>query len=56
MNDYIKVDHIATDRLIVELERRAREEPGAWTHEQQRRVWTLAQSFLPQPKEKSNAG
>lgn len=54
MSDYIKVDHIATDRLIAELERRAREEPGAWTPKQQRQVWVLAQSFLP--KAKTNEG
>lgn len=54
MNDYIKVDHIATDRLIAELERRAREEPGAFTPKQTRQLWLLAQSFLP--KGKSNEG
>lgn len=50
MDDYIKVDHIATDRLIAELERRARDEPGAFTPRQTRQLWVLAQSFLPVPK------
>lgn len=47
MNDYIKVDHISTDRLIQELERREREEPGAWTGQQQRRIWQLASKLNP---------
>jgi len=47
MDDYIKVDHIATDRLLAELERRAKEEPGAWTWNQTERIRQLAKALDP---------
>lgn len=48
-DDYIKVDHISTDRLLAELERRQREESGSWTARQALRVKELAEKLNPPP-------
>lgn len=42
MTDYVKVDHVSTQVLIAELERRQRDEPGSWTADQERRVKEMA--------------
>lgn len=47
MPDYVKVDHISTEVLIAELERRQREEPGSWTPAQERRLKALASKLQP---------
>lgn len=45
--DYIKVDHVSTDRLLAELERRQRDEPGSWTGRQGARIQELASKLAP---------
>lgn len=47
--DFIKVDHIATDRLISELERRQRDEPGSWNAQQELRIKELSDRLNPPP-------
>lgn len=45
--DYVKTDHISTDRLLAELEKRQRESPGSWTGQQAWRVKELSQLLNP---------
>ena len=52
MNDYVKCDHISTDRLIAELERRERDSPGSFTGDQKVRVQELCSRLNPPPIER----
>lgn len=47
--NYVKCDHISTDRLIQELETRQREGPGAWTGHQCDRIRVLSDKLNPPP-------